>query len=518
MSVRGLTVSYGDRAVLDAVDVDLLAGRVQVVLGPSGSGKTTLLRALIGMVPVTAEVTAHRFTLRAGGREIDLSVPRSRAWRGVRGRHVGLVSQDPAQSLTALRRAGSLVRETLGLAGAATDRSAVATVLRGSGFAEPDAVAARYCFELSGGMAQRLGVGLALAPRPVALLADEPSTALDGIARAALAASLRATADGGVAILLVTHDVTFAEEIADDLVVLDDGRVAEAGSAAEVLDAPRQASTRHLIDAGRPEPAGATVTRDRAGPTAPSVALAVRGLRKRYRGTGQVLAGVDITVTDGEVVGIAGRSGAGKTTLLRCLVGLDRPDDGELRIGGATPAEAGWRALRRRVQVVPQDPRASLNPWRTARHLVADPLDIHRIGTRAERHARADALLDRVGLAGFEQRRPGELSTGQCQRVAIARALALSPRLLVADEPVTALDAPLRRDVLALLRELVRENDMAALVVSHDLYVLEALCHRVVVLDAGRIVEELPVGSLRGSATHPLTRAFVDCHPRRDTI
>ncbi|TDC38627.1 ABC transporter ATP-binding protein [Micromonospora sp. KC213] len=508
MSVSGLSVTYGQQVVLDGVDLDLRPGCVHVVMGASGSGKTTLLRALIGMVPAPGRVSARRLLLRAGERDVDLSAPHSSAWRRVRGRHVGLIAQDPAQALTALRRVASLVREADRLTGGDAGRERVEQVLRQAGFADPRAVASRYCFELSGGMAQRLGVGLAIAPRPAVVLADEPSTALDGIARAGLAATLREMAHTGAAVVLVTHDVTLATGLADDVTVLHAGRVAEAGPASDILAAPQHEATRRLINGARPRPA-APAPHQGTG----AGALSVRGLHKRYRSTGLVLDGVDLDVADGEVVGIAGRSGAGKTTLLRCLVGLERPDGGELRIAGRLPAEAGWRALRRLVQVVPQDPRASLNPWRTARELVADPLDAHRIGTRAERRTRAGALLDRVGLAGLGDRRPGQLSTGQCQRVAIARALALRPRLLIADEPVTALDAPLRQGVLDLLHDLVAEHDMAALVISHDLYVLEALCHRIAVLDAGRIVEDLPATALRDRGTHPLTRALIDCQP-----
>ncbi|MEH1129018.1 ABC transporter ATP-binding protein [Micromonospora sp. CPCC 206061] len=507
LSVSALTVAYAERPVLDGIDLDLSAGRVHVVLGASGSGKSTLLRALIGMVPAPGRVSARRLLLRTAGGEIELSTPD--AWRRVHGRHVGLIAQDPAQALTPLRRVASLVREADRLAGGAPDRVRMEQVLRAAGFADPGAVASRYCFELSGGMAQRLGVGLAVAPRPSVLLADEPSTALDGIARARLAATLREMAGGGTAVVLVTHDVALATGLADDVTVLHDGRIVEAGSAADVLAAPRHEATRRLVDGARPRTAAAPATRRGTG----AGVLSVRGLRKRYRGTGPVLDGVDLDVADSEVVGIAGRSGAGKTTLLRCLIGLERPDGGELRIAGRTPAEARWRPLRRLVQIVPQDPRASLNPWRTARELAADPLDAHRIGTRAQRRARADELLDRVGLAGLAHRRPGELSTGQCQRVAIARALAVRPRLLVADEPVTALDAPLRRGILDLLGDLVREQGMAALVISHDLYVLEALCHRIAVLDAGRIVEDLPAAAIRDDGAHPLTRALIACHP-----
>lgn len=509
MSVRGLCVAYGASRVLDEVDLDLVAGRVHVVLGASGSGKTTLLRALIGMVPARGRVRARQLVLRTGDRDAELADAGEAAWRRVRGRHVGLLAQDPAQALTPLRRVGSLIREADRLTGTGrvgSRRARVDAVLRRVGFAAPRAVASRYCFELSGGMAQRLGLGLAMAPGPAVLLADEPSTALDGLARTALVATLREVADAGAAVVLVTHDMAMAAGIADDVTVLHEGRVIENGPAPRVLAAPRHDVTRRLVGVSAPAP---VVDSPPAGP----VLLSIQGLTKRYRGTGTVLAGVDLSLRDGEVVGLAGRSGAGKTTLLRCLTGLERPDGGELRVGGRTAREAGWRALRRRVQIVAQDPRASLNPWRTARDLVTDSLDAHRIGTRPQRRARAGELLERVGLADLGHRRPAELSTGQCQRIAIARAVAIRPLLLVADEPVTALDAPLRQDVLDLLRDLVREHGMAALVISHDLYVLEQLCHRIAVLDAGRIVEDLPARDLRTDGKHALTRALVASHP-----
>jgi peptide/nickel transport system ATP-binding protein len=485
LTVRGLTVLHCEQRTLVDVDLDLVGGRVHVVLGASGSGKSTLLRALIGI----GRVSAGRMVLRTRDGEFDLTDADARTWRRVRGRHIGLVAQDPAQALTPLRRVASLVRETDRLAGGGVD-----AVLRQAGFADPRRVATQYCFELSGGMAQRLGVGLAVTPRPAVLLADEPSTALDGIARAELVATLRKVADEGAAVLLVTHDVAFAVSVADDVTVLDRGRVIETGPATDLLEPP----THRGMSAPSP-------------PTGPPV-LTVRALRKSYRG-GPVLTGVDLDVAHGETVGVVGRSGAGKTTLLRCLVGLERPDSGTLRVGNRDPAEHGWRAIRRDVQMVPQDPRASLNPWRTARESVADPLDAHRIGTRAWRRARADELLDRVGLADLGHRRPGQLSTGQCQRVAIARALAPRPRLLIADEPVTALDAPLRQAILDLLTDLVRENDMAALVISHDLLVLEQICHRIAVLDGGQIVEDLPAATFRVHGSHPLTRALIHCHP-----
>ncbi|MCO1660888.1 ABC transporter ATP-binding protein [Pseudonocardia humida] len=500
LTVRGLTVDYRGAAVLDDVDLDVAAGEVLVVLGGSGSGKSTVLRAVLGLVPAPGRVRAARLALAGGRGPIDLADPRAR--RRARGDRIGLVFQDPVLALTPLRRVGSLVRE------AGADRSGVEPLLAASGFGRPAAVVDRRAFTLSGGMAQRVGFVLAVAGGPDVLLADEPTTALDGPARVELVDRLRERAAAGTAVVLVTHDVGVAAALADRVLVLDGGRVVESGPTARVLGAPAHPTTRALV---RDVP-WALPPRRRAPAKGPAV-VRVRGLTKAHPGAGAVLDGLDLDVAEGEVVGVAGRSGDGKTTLLRCLLGLERPDAGELRLGGVDPAAEGWAAVRRVVQLVPQDPRGSLNPWRTAAQQVADPLDFHRIGDRAARRVRAMELLDAFGLGGLAGRRPTELSTGQCQRVAIARALAVRPRVLLADEPASALDVTRQAELIELLTAVVAEHGTSALVVSHDLHVLERLCDRVAVLAEGRIVEDLPVGRLRADAAHERTRALLAAHP-----
>jgi peptide/nickel transport system ATP-binding protein len=496
LSVRGLTVEYAGRAVLDGVDLHVDAGEAVVVLGGSGSGKSTLLRALLGLVPTPGRVRVDELALRAE----DLTAPG--ALRRARGREIGMVFQDPALALTPLRRVRSLLTEVSG------DPTQVEPLLRASGFAEPAPVATRRAFELSGGMAQRVGFGLAVAGGPRVVLADEPTTALDGPAREELVTRLRELAAAGTAVVLVTHDVTVAAALADRIVVLHRGRIVEQGTPARVLGDPVHEATRALVrDVPWALPARPVAQRLTGAP-----AIRVRGLTKAYAGT-PVLDGLDLDVGEGEVVGIAGRSGGGKTTLLRCLLGLEHPDAGGLRLAGIDPAARGWHAVRRVVQLVPQDPRASLNPWRTAAQLVADPLDFHGVGTRTSRRSRARELLAAVGLDGAADHRPNALSTGQCQRVAIARALAVRPRVLVADEPASALDVTLQAELIRVLSQVVAEHGMTALVVSHDLHVLERLCDRIAVLDGGRLVEDLPVERLRSDAAHPRTRSLLSAYP-----
>lgn len=511
LEVRGLTVRYGDIVVLDDVTLDVGAGQVVVVLGGSGSGKSTLLRALLGLVPAPGRVHAGRMELhpvapsrQQAERSVGIDLADGHSWSHVRGRGVGMVFQDPVLALTPLRRVGSLVAE------AAPDRSTVERLLARGGFDDPADIARRWTHELSGGMAQRVGMVLAVASAPHLLLADEPTTGLDGPTREEVCRRLREQTLDGVGVILVTHDVSVAAAMADQVVVLDAGRVVEAGPPSEVLRVPRSAAARTLVTnvpwarADRRRPPAASTGQ---------VALRARGLTAAFPGAGKVLDGLELEVGDGQVVGVVGRSGEGKTTLLRCLLGLERAEGGQIEVCGIDPHVQGWTAVRRLVQLVPQDPRGSLNPWRTAEQLVADPLDFHRIGNRRSRRRRAMELLEQVGLGELRARRPNELSTGQCQRVAIARALAVRPRLLVADEPASALDVTLQAEVVALLEALVADQGMSGLVVSHDLYVLERLCDRIAVLDRGRIVEDLPTSRLRTDAMHPRTLALLAASP-----
>ncbi|WP_169786949.1 ABC transporter ATP-binding protein [Nitriliruptor alkaliphilus] len=500
LRLEGLRVAYGARPVLTDLDVTVGRGRIHVVMGPSGVGKTTLLRAMTGLVPRAGTVTVDRHELRTADGTIDLAGAPPERWQQVRARHLGVIFQDAALALTPLRRVGSLVGEVARLRGGAAgqdaeaQRRSVRAALRWAGFADPDEVVTRRCFELSGGMAQRVGLALAVAGRPALLLADEPTSALDGLARAEFLARLREYAQEGGSVVVVTHDRYVADAVADGLVTLG-----PAGQLPTPMPGGRSA---HPVPAAQRDPR----------PDAPA-ALDLVAARKSYPGSGPVLRGVDLRVGPGEIVGLAGRSGAGKSTLVRCVVGLEPLDGGRLRIAGHRPEEVGWRTVRRQVQLVPQDPRASLNPWRTAIQLVADPLDAHRIGPRRWRRERAEQLLAEVGLPDAAHARPGALSTGQCQRISIARALAVEPQLLVADEPVASLDTELRDDMLDLIRRLALEHGVATLVVSHDLSAIEALCDRLAVLDHGVIVEQLEVGRMRRDAVHPLTLSLLDCYP-----
>lgn len=510
LSIRGLNVDFSGKQVLQDVNLDVAHGEMVVVLGSSGSGKSTLLWSILDLIPRPGRVTARSIELHDGDTSVDLVGMGKRQRREVYGREIGTVLQDPSLALSPLRRVESLLAEASPPGAATPERFDL--LLRQAGFTDPRVALPRRSYELSGGMAQRVALALVAAQSPRLWLADEPTTALDGLARKELLRQLRARVDEGGGLVLVTHDISIATE-ADTIVVISDGCIVDSGTPADVLGSSKNPATRRLLE-NLPWSLPPRRRRDPAPHTtsAPPI-LQVRGVRHSYGSGPEILRGVDLKCAPGEVVGLAGASGSGKSTLLKCLVGLEQAASGEIQIDEKDPRESGWHEVRRIMQLVPQDPRAALNPWRTALQLVTDPLDFHKIGLRRRRQVRAMDLLERVGLGTLAHRRPNELSTGQLQRVCIARALAVEPRFLVADEPSSALDVEVQAEILRLLSEIVDELGMAALIVSHDLHVIERLCDRVLVLFEGEVVEDIPTDDLRRHATHPQTRRLLAAYP-----
>ncbi|MFT4217893.1 MAG: ATP-binding cassette domain-containing protein [Micropruina sp.] len=460
LQVRGLSVRVPatGATLLDEVDIEVAPTQILAIVGPSGAGKSTLLRALLGTLPADLETGWRYATLRSQDGPIDLATADRTAWRQIRRRDVRLVAQDPVAALTPLRRVGSLVAESARLAGRPATPAAVHAALEIAGFDDPERVVRRRAFELSGGMAQRVGVALALAAAPAVILADEPTTALDPDARSQVLTALRDAADAGAAVILVTHDTEAAARIADRTL----GIVAGTTVPPESLPG---AAPNTPLDRHRPST---------SGPPALLIRDVVHG-----HGTSTVLDGVGLDVAAGEVVGLCGPSGTGKTTLLELVAAGNAPRAGLIEVCGHSPRTLSRRQWRRGVQLIPQHPREALNPWCTARQLVSEPLHIHRIGSRREREARAIAALASLGLGEFSEHRPAELSTGQCQRVGLARALILEPGLLLADEPVSSLDPALADEALALLSEAAVERGAGLLLVSHDHARLARVCHRV---------------------------------------
>ena len=549
LDVAGLRVAFPRGGeVLHGVDLRVAAGECVAVVGGSGAGKSVLARTLVGLAGegARADVRADRLALL--GR--DALAFSARDWRAARGRDVGLVLQDALGSLDPLRTVGAEVGEALAVRrpGAArrprlpfptgsarhrpidqgaTGRSGgdpaapgarvprveraerVIAALDEAGLPDPAVRARQRPGELSGGMRQRALIASAVVARPPLLVADEPTTALDATVAARVLALLGELRDAGTAVVLVTHDLGAVARVADRVVVLRDGRVVEEGATAAVLGAPREAYTRELVAAARLGDGPGAV----AEPGPP--VLEGRGLRRAFPlpGGGSVTAvdAVDVVVRAGEAVGLVGESGSGKTTLARLLLAADAPDTGEVLLDGrpwsALP-ERDRRALRPGVRLVPQDPLGSVDPRLTVRAVLRAALaTAPHPPARADRDAAATALLARVHLpVEVLDRRPRTLSGGQRQRVAIARALASGPRVLLLDEPVSALDVQVQAAVLDLLVELRRDTGVAMVLVSHDLGVIRRVCDRVLVMSGGRVVEQGPVPEVFGAPAHPVTR------------
>ncbi|MFF2726843.1 dipeptide ABC transporter ATP-binding protein [Streptomyces sp. NPDC058008] len=524
VQVEDLTVDFGPVRAVDGLSFTLEAGAALGVVGESGSGKSASASALLGLHRGTgARVTG---TVRVAG--TDVGAADEDQLRALRGARAAMVFQDPLSSLDPYYTVGDQIAEVYRVHNSVSRRAARARaveVLDRVGI--PDAVrrARSRPHEFSGGMRQRALIAMALACEPRLIVADEPTTALDVTVQAQILDLLHGLRrETGMGLLLVTHDVGVAAESVDDILVMRHGRAVERGPVAEVLAAPRQPYTRELLAAvPRIEGKRTAAPGPRTVPPGAGPLLEADGLRREFgRGAGRVTAvdGVSLTVHAGETLGIVGESGSGKTTLGRMLVRLEDPTAGRLRYAGreiGSLPERDIRPFRRELQMVFQDPVASLNPRRSVGESVADPLRAAGETDESRVRDRVRELLERVGLdAARYDRYPHEFSGGQRQRIGIARVLAAEPKLIVCDEPVSALDVTTQAQVTALLAELQAELGIGLVFIAHDLAVVRQVSDRVAVMRRGRIVEQGAVDEVYGSPQDPYTKQLLAAVPTLD--
>ena len=526
LEVSNLGVSFHMRErvvhALKGASFTLDRGEIVALVGESGSGKSVTALSVLQLLPYPTAQHPEGSSIRFKGKE--LIGAGEDALRAIRGNDISMVFQEPMTSLNPLHTVEKQIAEVLFLhkgldAGAA--RARAVELLDLVGIRDPETRLASYPHQLSGGQRQRVMIAMALANEPDLLIADEPTTALDVTIQAQLLKLLAELRDKlGMAMLLITHDLAIVRKMADRVCVMTDGEIVEYGDVARVYGDPQHAYTRKLLAA---EPTG---TPDPIASGAPVIAEASdlkvwfpiqRGLMRRTVGHIKAVDGVTLSLSEGETLGVVGESGSGKTTLGMALLRLER-STGTIAFAGS-PIQglsfAATRPLRRQMQVVFQDPFGSLSPRLSLAEIVGEGLRVHRLedlglSSEDEIDGRIDEALVEVGLdPAMRNRYPHEFSGGQRQRISIARAMVLRPRFVVLDEPTSALDMSVQAQIVELLRDLQRRHRLGYLFISHDLRVVRAMSHRIMVMRDGKVVEEGPADVITRSPRQPYTRALM---------
>ena len=537
LEVKKLSVAFAGKAVVHGIDFSIAAGEKLALVGESGSGKTVTALSLLRLVQ-NAEISGQAWFGAQDARPkapVDLFALPERALRSIRGRDIAMIFQEPMTALNPLFSIGDQIAEVVQLKQGLTKTKSLQMaiqLLSDTGISEAEKRAYSYPHQLSGGQRQRAMIAMALACQPKLLLADEPTTALDVTLRGQILDLLSdLQRRNGMAVLLITHDLNLVRRFADRVAVMENGHLVEQGAVAEVFANPQHPYTRKLIDSkpvravveGAADMPGVSVMQ--ASHVRVAYPVAIPGIRGWFK-SGEFVAVKDasFTIPVGKTLGVIGESGSGKSTLALASLGL-LPFQGKLQAAGQSWSKQAARnkAIRRLVQVVFQDPFSSLSPRMTVEAIVEEGLLVHEpLLTQAERRQRVEQALADVGMgegakpganapqfAGLLQRYPHEFSGGQRQRLAIARALIINPRLLVLDEPTSALDVTIQKQVLALLQGLQRQRGLSYLLITHDVDVIRAMAHKVIVMKDGAVVESGSVEGVLNAPRHPYTRVLV---------
>lgn len=515
LRLQEFSVAFNGSVVVDSLSLTVNAGETLAIVGESGSGKSVSALGAIDLLPSNATVSGQRWL-----EEINLNQLTKRDWNGIRGNRVGFIFQEPMTSLNPLHRIGKQIGETLrlhqGIGGQAA-RTRAKALLEQVQLPRPEELLDAWPHQLSGGQRQRVMIAMAIANNPALLIADEPTTALDVTVQQEILALLKELRDHhGMGVLLISHDLNLVRRHADRVCVMYQGKVQETGSVVDVFDKPKSDYTKALIAA---EPEGRPVAPVNATPLLTTHQLSVSfkrpktGLFQRQPPVFDALKATDLSISPGETLGVVGESGSGKTTLASAIMRLVA-SQGEVTLGDATLSQLSGDALRHqrhRLQMVFQDPYGALSPRMPVFDIVSEGLHFHYPDlTPAEITERVHRTLREVGLPeSCAARYPHEFSGGQRQRIAVARAIILEPELLVLDEPTSALDRTVQKQLVTLLRKLQARRQLSYLFISHDLAVVRAMAHRIMVLKDGEVIEQGDCLEVLANPQHAYTKALI---------
>ncbi|MFA9556556.1 ABC transporter ATP-binding protein [Evansella sp. AB-rgal1] len=516
LQVENLHVSYRKNfhssEILNNISFELKKGEILALLGESGSGKSTLAKALTGLLPPSAHIGSG--TLHIGSTLVKDLGSTSIQWDKIRGRMLSMIFQDAQQAFNPLLTMKENFKEILlyhGIASSAEVIPVSTRLLRMLNFQDVNSILHSYPFQLSGGMCQRICLALSLCLKPTVLIADEPTSALDTINQIeVLNLMKKMQKEFDLTVLLITHDIAVANAISDRVIVLNKGVIVEEGDTNTVLTNPKAPYTRKLLLSRSLIAKG---SRDSEHLQSNVPILEIIQLEKTFSHKKRVLQEVNLTLHKQEIIGIIGQSGCGKSTLAKCITGLEAPSRGRILYRGTDISRLQGKEKRevcKHIQLVFQDARASLNPRRTALELVQEPLRYLKIGKKNEKKVIAEYYLNEVGLhTELHNRRPPQLSTGQCQRIAIARALVLKPEILICDEAVSALDMRVQSQILLLLQRLHKQFEFSILIISHDIRVVRSFCHKIAVMKDGSFCEIRNAGSLLDKTKQSYTQILL---------